>query len=310
MSIELLILVHTEEAFDWSGSFSKENTDVSHILALDKYQKLFDSYNATVAYALTYPVLEEKKSIGFFKKLSTKKNILIGMHCHPWVTPPYKEKINKFNSFPSNLPEDLEQKKIETLYEKIKEKIGLAPLFYLAGRYGVRDFTYKVLNNLGVKYDFSKVPFYDYSGDDGPNFSNISTDITYNNNVAVIPHSSGFTGWLCRKGEKPWILNQKTLVKLKVTSIFSLLGGFSQVLLTPEGFSLNEMKDLTRKALRSTNKVLVLSFHSPSIIKGNTPFVCTEKEEIAFFKKLDEYLFFYDNEIKGKYLKLKNIKLN
>ncbi len=304
MTIKLLILVHTEESFDWEGEFSRKNTDVSHIPFLDKYQQLFSYYGATVAYALTYPVLESQIAIDFFKKLASNKKVFLGMHCHPWVNPPYEEEVNAYNSYPSNLSVGLERAKICDLSQKISDELGCTPSFYLAGRYGVRNETYKVLNELGIKYDFSPVPFYDYSEQFGPDFSNISTRTTLNNDVRVIPHSSGFTGWLSKGGARPWVLKQQQLVKYRISSIFSKLGGFSQVLLSPEGFTLNEMKELTKKLVFSNHETLVLSFHSPSIKFGNTPFVKTVEEEGIFFSALEAYLKFFKEEIQGEFMLL------
>jgi hypothetical protein len=299
---KLLILIHTEEEFDWSKPFSRESRGVSHIPRLLKYQEMFNQYHASVAYAVSYPVAENESSATFIKELADSfENVSIGMHCHPWVNPPYDEEVNSFNSYPGNLPFNQEREKLLNLYEKIKENIGSSPEFYLAGRYGVGNNTYAILNELGVKTDFSPMPFYDYSAQGGPNFSHSSTRVTIDQDVLVVPHSSGFTGWLSKGGKQPAMLNSSLLVKSRLTSVFSVLGGFNQVILTPEGFNLAEMQALTKKLIASNHDTIVLSFHSTSIMPGMNPFVSNEVEEKIFFAQLQQYLKFYVEELDGQF---------
>lgn len=299
---KLLILVHTEEEFDWTKPFSRESRGVSHIPRLLKYQEMFSQYNATVAYAVSYPVAENENSALFLKDiLGSFNNVSIGMHCHPWVNPPYDEKINSFNSYPGNLPLNQERDKLLKLYEKIKSNVGSTPKFYLAGRYGVGANTYGILNEIGINADFSPMPFYDYSAQDGPDFTHSPTRVTVDQNVVVIPHSSGFIGWLSQGVEKPSMLNSHLLVKSRLTSLFSLFGGFNQVILTPEGFNLAEMKELTKKLMASEHSTIVLSFHSTSIMAGNNPFVTNEVEEKQFFTQLQQYLEFYVEALDGDF---------
>lgn len=301
----LILLVHTEEEFPWNAPFSRTYRSVGHISKLERYQSLFEKYDIPVAYALTYPVLENKTAVKYLRQFKKQYNkVYFGIHCHPWVNPPYTEEISEINSYPGNLDRELEEAKITELYNIIKKQLECTPIFYLAGRYGIGENTYSILSDLNIAYDFSPVPYYNYSDQSGPDFSNITCRVYEKHGITVIPHSSGFTGWLCSGGEKPGILKSKTLVRYRLSSIFSILGGFSQVLLTPEGFSLSEMKSLTRALVRSNHETIVLSFHSPSIVSGNTPFVTSASEEENFYYKLDQYLDFYVNDLEGGFLTL------
>jgi hypothetical protein len=85
------------------------------------------------------------------------------------------------------------------------------------------------------------------------------------------------------------------------------LGGFNQVILTPEGFNLEEMQALTKKLMASGHDTIVLSFHSTSIMPGMTPFVTSASEELRFFDQLQHYLQFYVEKTDGKFLKLTNV---
>jgi hypothetical protein len=304
---KLLILIHTEEEFNWDEPFSRTNRGVSHIQNLLKYQAMFDQFGAAVAYALSYPVVENEQSALVIKELiDSSKRVSIGMHCHPWVNPPYDELVNNYNSYPGNLPKNQERDKLTELHQKIENTLGQKPLFYLAGRYGIGENTYGILNDLNIKVDFSPMPFYDYSGQDGPDFSHCTTRVSKQNGVTIIPHSSGFTGWLSNGGERPKLLNSPLLVKSRVSSVLSVLGGFSQVILSPEGFNLKQMKELTLKLIKSEHDIIVLSFHSTSISAGLNPFVASSSAERHFFNQLQQYLVFYEQKIKGDFFDVNN----
>jgi hypothetical protein len=88
-------------------------------------------------------------------------------------------------------------------------------------------------------------------------------------------------------------------VKSRVSSVLSVLGGFSQVILSPEGFNLKQMKELTLKLLKSEHDIIVLSFHSTSTSAGLNPFVTSPSAERRFFNQLQQYLDFYEQKIKG-----------
>jgi hypothetical protein len=304
---KLLILIHTEEEFNWGEPFSRTNRGVSHIQNLLKYQAMFDQFGVAVAYALSYPVVENEQSALVIKELiDSSKRVSIGMHCHPWVNPPYDELVNNYNSYPGNLPKNQERDKLFQLHKKIEKTLGQKPIFYLAGRYGIGKNTYDILNDLNVRIDFSPMPNYDYSDQDGPDFSYSPTHVTKQKDVTIIPHSSGFTGWLSNGGARPKLLNNKLLVKSRVSTIFSVLGGFSQVILSPEGFNLKQMKELTLKLIKSEHDIIVLSFHSTSISAGLNPFVASSSAERHFFNQLQQYLVFYEQKIKGDFFDVNN----
>ena len=303
ISPQLLILVHAEEEFNWGEPFSRTHRDVSHIKHLLRYQAMFSQFGASVAYALSYPVVENDQSALIVKKLiGESNNVSIGMHCHPWVNPPYDEQVNNYNSYPGNLTKNQERDKLFHLHRKIENTLGQKPLFYLAGRYGIGQNTYDILSELNITIDFSPLPHYDYSDQDGPDFTYHPTRITKENGVTVIPHSSGFTGWMSDGGERPRLLNSKLLVKSRMSSIFSVLGGFSRVILSPEGFNLKQMKELTLKLISSKHDIIVLSFHSTSISAGLNPYVTSSRAESDFFNQLQQYLVFYEQKIGGSFL--------
>ena len=62
----------------------------------------------------------------------------MGAHLHPWVTPPHEEVVCLVNSYPCNLPDDLERRKLRVLSDAIEARLGRRATVYKAGRHGSR----------------------------------------------------------------------------------------------------------------------------------------------------------------------------
>src|SRR5690606_11756480 len=92
-------------------------------------------------------------------------------HLHPWVNPPHEEVVCLINTYPCNLPADLERAKLQTLTRKIVDTLGVRPRIYRAGRYGVDPGREAMLAELGYLVDVSVVPYRSYAGfGGGPDF--------------------------------------------------------------------------------------------------------------------------------------------
>ena len=63
--------------------------------------------------------------------------------------------------------------------------------------------------------------------------------------------------------------------------------------------SLGDLQELTRVMVGAGRRVLTLSFHSPSLAPGNTPYVRSAGELKAFLDRLENYLDFFTREIGG-----------
>ena len=96
------------------------------------------------------------------------RKCVIGAHLHPWVNPPHDEIVCNYNSYPGNLPEELEKEKLHRLTETIADQFGERPIVYKAGRYGVGFNTSSVLEDLGYEIDTSVLSRTDLSDEEGP----------------------------------------------------------------------------------------------------------------------------------------------
>ncbi|HEX9802908.1 MAG TPA: glycosyltransferase, partial [Gammaproteobacteria bacterium] len=151
----LLVVIDTEEEFDWRLPHSRENTSVSAIAAQGRAQEIFARHGIVPTYVVDYPVATTPAAVGILKSFSSRGACRIGAHLHPWVNPPHLEIVNATNSYPGNLPPALERAKLTALTEAIVQSFGTAPVVYKAGRYGLGPATAGILEELGYRVDVS-----------------------------------------------------------------------------------------------------------------------------------------------------------
>jgi hypothetical protein len=130
----LTVVIHTEEEFDWSKPHDCNATGVEHMQHIDRAQRVFDEFDIVPNYVIDYPIASQEVAIAPLKNFADSGRALIGAHLHPWVSPPHVEEVNARNSYPGNLPRELEAEKLRLLTAKIIDSFGTQPITYLAGR--------------------------------------------------------------------------------------------------------------------------------------------------------------------------------
>ena len=66
-------------------------------------------------YLLTYPILTNEKYRLLLKEFVSKGEAEAGIHLHTWTVPPHWEQPNEFTSYQCNLPEHIENRKLQSL---------------------------------------------------------------------------------------------------------------------------------------------------------------------------------------------------
>lgn len=195
----LVVVIDTEEEFDWRLPHARANTRVEAISAQGLAQEIFARHRIVPTYVIDYPVAATPAAVAVLKAFQDRGVCHIGAHLHPWVNPPHEETVNAWNSYPGNLPPALERAKLKVLTETIAEAFGRRPTVYKAGRYGVGPATSEILEELGYLIDVSVVPYTSFGEDGGPDFSRMGFQPSWfgrGDRLLEIPLSCGFHGAL------------------------------------------------------------------------------------------------------------------
>ncbi|HEY0205156.1 MAG TPA: polysaccharide deacetylase family protein [Acetobacteraceae bacterium] len=298
-------MIDTEEDFDWNGPFSRTNTSVESFRHINRAQALFEKHGVRPCYLSSYPVLMDDEAARTLRGWVENGQCVIGAHLHPWVTPPHEEVVCLVNSFPCNLPEDLERRKLQTLSDTALDRIGQRPTVYKAGRYGFRVERGGTLTSLGFEVDTSVLPFRDLSGlGGGPDFFECPSQPFWadpTRRLLHVPMTHGLIGplrTLAGSGADRFLFSTQ-MRRLRVPGLLSHLGLLERIMLTPEGLLLDDMRRLVRELASAGQMVFALTMHSPSFAPGHTPYARDANEVEALLARLDGFLSFFHAELNG-----------
>ncbi len=298
----LVITIDTEED-NW-GDYSTESFGIENIKKIPSLQKLFDEFNVIPTYLVTYPVATNRESVSILKEILLQGKCEIGMHCHPWSTPPFEEERNPFNSMLCNLPYDLQRKKIGALHEAIEKNFGIEPKSFRAGRWGYNGDTARVLREAGYRVDTSVTAFTDWSEYHGPDYSTI-LPVPYRFNapeifvsrpdgeLLEIPATVGYlqdNSKLCNSLDRFLTSRPGRLFRMK--GLLSKVRLLNKIILSPEGSESNQLIKLTKMFMRKKAEIVNMFFHSTSLQAGLSFIVTTKVDEIQFSNRIREYLTF------------------
>lgn len=299
-----MVVVDTEEEFDWAKPLARENTEVTAVAAQHRAHRIFEKFAIKPTYVVDYPVAAKPEGSTPLRELYADGRCEIGAHLHPWVNPPFEEDVNNFNSYPGNLPPPLEREKLLRLTETIEDRFGFRPTIYKAGRYGVGPATTSILEELGYTIDVSVVPGTDYHAQEGPDFSHCGARPYWfgeNRRLLEIPMSAGFTGAVSGIGRNlyRWITSDAGKAVF-LPGICARLRFLDRVVLTPEGITHAEHRRLTRNMLSAGHRVFSFTYHSPSLAPGFTPYVQNEHQLAAFLDRMERYFDYFMGDVGGR----------
>ena len=302
----LITTVDAEEAFDWFRPFDRRNTDVTSMAAQHHAHRVFDRHGVRPVYLVDYPVAECDAGRAPLRELVTGGHAEIGSQLHPWVTPPFAEVVNTHNSFAGNLPLLLELEKARRLTGAIEDAFGIRPRIWRTGRFGVGARTADILKLLEYEVDSSVVPL--WPPENCPRldeFWTISAKpywLDQQRTLMEIPVSAALSGRLAGVAGSRVAsgLFHPLAARLGLTGLAAQLGLIERIRLSPEGMTVDEAKRLTRAMYAAGHRVFVVTYHSPSLEPGNTPYVRTERDREIFLAWLDEFYTFFREELGGR----------
>jgi hypothetical protein len=299
----LLVVVDTEEEFDWSAGFDRDATHVEAMSHQHHAQQICEGAGVCPTYVVDYPVAGQEAGYRPIGDWISGGTAVVGAHLHPWVSPPFEEEVCPHNSFPGNLPHELEAAKLSRLTECIEDSFGVRPTIYKAGRYGFGSNTPAILAELDFEVDLSANPPFDYRAEGGPDYSRHSADPCWHGapgRLLGIPGSGGYVGWLGSRSHRVYSWAARpALAWSRLPGVLSRVGAVDRLRISPEGYEAGEMKRLTRHLLRRGTRVFTFSYHSPSLLPGCTPYVRSRSDLDRFLDRFKSYFEFFLGELGG-----------
>ena len=302
----LCIIVDAEEEFRWDRPVSARNYTTASIRYQKRAHDIFSCYDARPTYLVTYPVATDPSAAAVLREYLVDGRCEVGAQLHPWVTPPYDDGGNERLSFPGNLPVALERAKLRALVEVVRDTFDLQPTVYKAGRYGLGPSTAALLEDEGFLVDTSLMPRTSYTMVGGPDFSMFGYGPFWfgtRRRLLEMPVTRALTGLLAEAMPSIYSLAEgRQLRSMHAAGLLARSGLMERITLSPEGTDLPAMLRLTRALLRRGERIFTLSYHSPSLEPGNTPYVRTDRDLAIFLDRISGFLSFFRDELGGVFL--------
>ena len=300
--MKLILTIDVEED-QWSA-YSVENNTVENIERIVPLQTLLDRFGVRPTYLITYPVATKARSVEILRRIHDDGKCEIGAHCHPWNTPPFdgRESLGGRDTMLSNLSENLVDRKLSCLHETIVRNFGIAPSSFRAGRWGFGPAVGRSLCRLGYRTDTSVTPFVNWKEDHGPDYFSFcpglfrfdGSGFVYRSGegpLLEVPVTIGFLqpnfelcSRLMKVFERPWPK------RLHTTGMLSRLRLLNRVWLSPEMTEVAALIRLSKSMMKNGYSYLNMTFHSPSLMYGLSPFVKHKQGELGFLQKIRAFL--------------------
>ena len=315
MSVKFLVTIDTEEEREWDSDYlDHTHYTVNNISFLIPLQEIFDKYGVKATYLIDYPVAVDVKASGILKEFQDNHQAEIAMHLHPWVNPPYEEERTVANSFPSNLPPELQFKKMKRLTEVISDAVGQRPVTYRAGRYGFNESSVNVLEELGYLVDTSVVPYREGKKDYEPSFGWLSDTEPYflnpdniktagDSKLLEVPLTVGFS----KKVPQILAKNYTGLPNIGLRRILKKVLNIDLYWLRPSYADLQQMIQLSEAQIVGGATYLNMMFHSNELMPGGSKYNISQEAVERYLKQLDDYFSYLTSNHSIQFLCLKEM---
>lgn len=283
------VTIDTEEDFDWAAPFARTGYRLDSIPALAECQDYFARAAVKPIYLVDWPIVNDDRAVALLGTAQADGLCEIGAQLHPWVTPPHDEDVTEHNSYTGNLPPALQRAKMTSLRDGIRDRFGVAPTVYRAGRYGLGSESATMLAELGFRCDTSVRAGFDYRSGHGPDYRGAPLKPwwvdTAHGAVLEVPVTTVFGGFLGPAGAG--IYHRVARNGMHAGAALARLGLVERIALTPEGIPAERACRAIDIAVAQRLPVLNFSFHSPSLQPGNTPYVRTAADLDLFYRWWD-----------------------
>lgn len=292
-----MMTIDTEEEWDWSGGWPTDGLAVTNIRSLPRFQRLCDQYGIATTYFTNLAVLENDESRQTLLDLASGNQTEIGMHIHPWNTPPVTTDRTPTarSTFLHNLPPETIRAKLESVYNAFL-RLGIGPTSFRGGRYSSGAPIHEFLQERGFIAECSVLPYTTWPEEGAPDYR--QRDLTP---VRIPPR---------RKGQAPlwelpltlaysrspfgfWrrcfeVVERSLLRKLRLIGLAEKLGLVRKVWLN---FEIGDPYDWTpflKMLQRIGVPCICFTVHSSSLAVGPGPYTKTKEDEARIFNQIEQ----------------------
>lgn len=165
----LVITIDVEEEGLFSGSYPQSGAGVANVAELKRLEFIPQEFGFPLTLLVTYPVAQNPAAREVLVSWQREYGAEIGVHLHPWNTPPFRDLPHPEPIPTAKLPPALLEAKLGSLVHCLTETFAQPPCSFRMGRFDWSTHLLEILPRFGLKVDSSMVPL-SFKGDGPQNF--------------------------------------------------------------------------------------------------------------------------------------------
>ena len=301
----LCVVVDTEEEFDWTAPFSRDNVSVTAIAEVGRLQSVLTPYRLKPTYLVDYPVAVTASSADRLSEIAGRDECQIGAHLHPWVNPPYTESgwpAHELRLQPGARAraelrsQDVAQGDRRAPGPRGRFLQGRAIRIRPLHRSDPRDTRIRCRPQRQSPHGFHRRRRTDLRGLRAAcrrcSASGAACSSCLARRDSSAPHDDSVRDCIARR-RRGW------LEPFRAVGVLARTGVLNKVMLSPEGNTFTEMQTLTDTLYAAGVRTFSLTMHSPSFKPGCTPYVRSIRERDDFLATIDRYCDYFMNRLGG-----------
>ena len=154
----LIITLDVEEEGLFSGSYRRSGSGVTNVAELKRLEFIARDFGFPLTLLVTYPVARDPAAREVLAAWQQERGAEIGVHLHPWNTPPFTDLPDPEPIPTIKLPPTLLAAKLRTMVDCLTETFQEPPRSFRMGRFDWTPGLLDLLPGFGLMVDSSMVP--------------------------------------------------------------------------------------------------------------------------------------------------------
>jgi hypothetical protein len=155
--MKLVISLDVEEEGLFSGRYPRES-GVSNVAELRRLEFIPKEFGFPLTLLVSYLVARNPAACEVLARWRDLYGAEIGVHLHPWSTPPFADLLQPEPVPAEQIPLALLRDKFTYLVQAVQDSLGVTPASFRMGRFDFSPTILSLLGEFGIKVDSSVVP--------------------------------------------------------------------------------------------------------------------------------------------------------
>jgi hypothetical protein len=156
--MKLVISIDVEEEGLFFGHYPRTPPGVTNVAELSRLEFIPRDFGLPLTLLVTYRVARDPAACRVLAQWRDRYGAEIGVHLHPWNTPPFADLPDPEPVASEKLPRAILRDKFASLLSQVRAGLGVTPRSFRMGRFDAGPQVFSLLPEFGLEVDSSVAP--------------------------------------------------------------------------------------------------------------------------------------------------------